>query len=60
MIKARKKSTNPPNMEAIGMVRRGKYIFFIISALFTILFEAWLILFEKKVHGTRAAKLNIG
>ncbi len=54
------KSNKATNMEEMGIINRGKYIFFIIEALFTMLFDALVNPVENTFHRSRPEKQYIG
>ena len=60
IISAIKKSTNATSIDDIGIIKRGKYIFFIIFALVTILLAALLIPLLKTLHNNIPLNANTG
>jgi len=60
IINDKKKSTKATNIEDIGIIKRGKYVFLIILALATILFAALIIPPLKIPHKSIPLRANKG
>src|SRR5688572_5447077 len=58
--KAMARSIKDTSSDDVGMIIRGKYIFLMMGALFSMLFPAVMILEEKKFHSSKPEKTNRG